>query len=291
MSLRRILSTVSAGDFIDRYYLQLPLAEAGSAAALAPLTSWETVSGILDQENADVLIARQGVLHPGPRPTPAQARTLYDEGYTLVVRHAERHDARLAELAAGFAADFAAPVNIHIYLTPSGQQGFGWHYDAEDVFIVQTEGAKEYSLRKNTVFPWPLEETLQPDLGFQHELMPLMKCELKAGDWLYIPNGYWHVAQSKVAAASLAIGVMSPAAIDVLDALRERLPRALEWRQRLPCGGALATSSEDELVAHYRQVFSMLGRNLAEQLTDEKLLRTMIRESRERSTPNHKSTP
>ena len=29
--------------------------------------------------------------------------------------------------------------------------GFSWHYDFEDVFIAQTDGAKEYFFRENTV--------------------------------------------------------------------------------------------------------------------------------------------
>ena len=136
------------------------------------------------------------------------------------MRHAERHDPRILALAKDFEREFAAPVNIHIYATPGGQFGFGWHYDAEDVFILQTTGRKEYLLRKNTVQPWPLEETLPQDMRYEREIMPLMRCALEAGDWLYIPAGYWHMANAEQTAISLAIGVMSHAAIEVLDLLR-----------------------------------------------------------------------
>ncbi len=78
-----------------------------------------------------------------------------------------------------------------------GTPGFSWHYDAEDVFIIQTAGEKEYSLRKNTVNPWPLEETLPADMQYERELMPLMRVLLRGGDLLYIPCGYWHKAEAK----------------------------------------------------------------------------------------------
>ena len=81
---------------------------------------------------------------------------------------------QLKKLAAGFEDDFHAPANIHIYATPAGKYGFSWHYDAEEVFIMQTSGRKEYSLRKNTVHPWPLVETIPQDMGYSREIMPLM---------------------------------------------------------------------------------------------------------------------
>ena len=112
----------------------------------------------------------------GPLPKDAAgARALGDEGYTIFIRHAERHHPGLAELAREFEATFLGPVNIHVFATPAGAPGFSWHYDAEDVFIIQTAGEKEYSLRKNTVNPWPLEETLPEDMQYEREQMPLMR--------------------------------------------------------------------------------------------------------------------
>ena len=43
---------------------------------------------------------------------------------------------------------FHAPVDIQVYLTPDQHQAFGWHYDLEEVFIIQVQGCKEYSLRQ-----------------------------------------------------------------------------------------------------------------------------------------------
>jgi ribosomal protein L16 Arg81 hydroxylase len=199
-----------------------------------------------------------------------------EDGYTLLVRHAERHDSRLAELAAGFERDLAAPVNVHMYCTPGGEHGFGWHYDAEEVFIVQTTGRKEYLLRKNTVNPWPIEETLPADMRYEREIMPLVRCELAAGDWLYVPSGYWHMATAREMAISLAIGVMPRTAVDFYDFLRPRIVESLLWRQRLPVVGSASQLSDEELLAAFRELLPQLRRDLERQWDDPRLVREFI---------------
>ena len=157
----------------------------------------------------------------------------------------------------------------------AGEHGFSWHYDAEEVFIIQTSGQKEYSLRKNTVNPWPLIETIPSNMGYEREVMPLMRVLLSAGDWLYIPCGYWHKAEARdldETAISLALGVMSPSAIDTYDYLRARLLDSLLWRQRLPVNGAASAVSSDELVSHYRELFEQLADDLAKTLRDEQFV-------------------
>jgi ribosomal protein L16 Arg81 hydroxylase len=199
---------------------------------------------------------------------------LRDEGYTIIVRHAERRHAGLGELARSFEATFGGPVDIQIFATPAGSGGFSWHYDAEDLFILQTAGEKAYGLRKNTVDPWPLEETLPQDMRYEREIMPLMQVSLMAGDLLYLPCGYWHkadAARSMETAISLAIGVMSRTAMDVYDFMRRRIVDSLVWRQRLPIGGPAVGRGREELDAAYRELFAQLGTDLAKMLADPRL--------------------
>ena len=264
------------GDQLDRFLnehlFRLPFSQPGGAESLARLGTWETACAILGQPAADAMAVRQGRQWDGTRPTTGDEwRALHDDGYTLLVRHAERHDGALAELAEGFARDFAAPVDIHLYCTPAGRFGFDWHYDAEEVFIVQTAGSKEYSLRKNTVNPWPLEETLPTNMRYEREIMPLSRCELAAGDWLYIPSGYWHKGDAREASISLAIGVMAPAALDVFDFLRGKLLNSLRWRQRLPISGE-ASGDADKTRAAYSELFLELAADAAKELRDEALV-------------------
>jgi len=259
--------------FIEQYYLKLPFALGGGCQRWLDLGSWDTVERILAQPDADVLVVKSGAQLPGqPAPSYTEARALHSGGATIVLRHVEQLDPAIARFVAGFRRDLLAPLDVHIYCTPANQFGFGWHYDAEDVFILQTAGCKEYSLRKNTVNPWPVLETMPDDMGFQREIMPLVKCSLSAGDWLYIPGGYWHRAESREDSISVAIGVMSATALEFYDFVRRRLPDSLLWRQRLPvttsAAGENAGQAGTQNDAQYEVLCRQLGQDLLRVFTD-----------------------
>jgi ribosomal protein L16 Arg81 hydroxylase len=283
MAIEQLLKSVSRAQFMGDYFLRLPYIEAGGASAFEQLGSWNMVDWLLRQPKVDVLAGRRGEVWSGDDPaTAGAARQLLAEGYTVGIRHAERHGGQLAALAAEFQAEFAAEVNIHLYCTPGGQPGFGWHYDAEDVFILQTTGSKQWSLRKNTVNPWPLIETIPQDMRYGRELMPLQRTNLAAGDWLYIPAGYWHCTEAGEESISLSIGLMSPTAIDLYDFLRNRLLQSIRWRQRLPTPGKAGPWSDEQLLAMYQEVLAGLSSDLKREMNDT-LLREFI-EARRRAS-------
>jgi ribosomal protein L16 Arg81 hydroxylase len=72
-------------------------------------------------------------------------------GIGVVIRRAERNHPDLAALAAAFVRNLPGEVHLQLFVTPAGTNNFGWHYDVEDVFIVQTAGAKDCYFRENTV--------------------------------------------------------------------------------------------------------------------------------------------
>ena len=293
MILERLLGDTSRSEFLDRYFHRLPYSRPGGAAAFTDLGGEATIERILGGADPDVLVVRQGTRREGKTvPTWAQMKALHAEQWTFVARNAERHDAGLAKLAADFYADFRAPINIHLYWSPADQHGFGWHYDVEEVFVLQARGVKKYMLRKNSVNPWPLLETMPRDLQYEKERTPVMECVLAAGDWLYIPAGWWHVAKAGSAEASgeggsisLAVGVMSPAAIAIYDFLRRRLLDLPVWRQRMPVAGAANPLSAEELESRYRNLFADLGRDLARTLDDVRLAREFLKDDEQRNDP------
>ena len=270
MTLQQLLGDVPAASFLDQYYLKQPYARAGGCLDLTPLGGWAAVERLLAQPGADVLIGREGRQWDGPAPSSlAEARGLLAQGYSVGIRHAERHDLGLAGLADEFRRALHGPVDMHVYCTPAGQPGFGWHYDAEEVFLLQTHGSKEWWLRKNTVNPWPLVETIPPDLRYEREIMPLLRCTLREGDWLYVPSGYWHRSQAGEESISLSVGVTAATALDLYDFLRPRLLASLRWRQRLPPCGPAAAPREEDLAGNYQELFAGLGQDLAVLLSRE----------------------
>jgi 50S ribosomal protein L16 3-hydroxylase len=264
--IQQFLGNMSPREFADSHYHKFPYACHGGAAVACGLASKEAVVRWLTQPAADVMIVRRGEQRDhASLLTPAAIVACLEEGCTLVLRHAERLDPDLAGIAAEFQRCFGGDVDVHIYWTPPGTHGFNWHFDAEDVFILQAAGAKEYELRKNTVFPWPTRDTLPADMRYEREIMPLMRCSLAAGDCLYIPAGYWHRASAISESISLAIGLMSHTRLDVLDYLRARLRGDLQWRERLPVAGA-ALDGDPDLRQRVRTVLAQVSADIARTL-------------------------
>lgn len=275
--IEQLLGRISTAAFLEEYFLKRPFSLPHGAAEFTHLADWPAMERILSRPDADVRVAKDGQrVAVSESPTPAEYRRLSAEGCTLLVRHSEDHEPALAELADGFRRDFHAAVDVHVYCTPASRHGFGWHYDAEDVFLLQTVGCKEYSLRKNTVNPWPLEETLPRDMRYEREIMPLMKCRLEAGDWLYIPHGYWHVGQSLTDSITLSVGLMMPTAIDLFDFLRGQLLDSPLWRQRLPVAGAAASQDAARWEATIRQRIEELSHDFVRQFGSEVFLRSWL---------------
>jgi 50S ribosomal protein L16 3-hydroxylase len=263
--IESLFQSVSLRQFLDDFYLRLPLALGGQSAELRSWATWGTIESCLAALDVDCMLVRSGSRHAGLATTDAQSvRRAVAEGYTFLVRHVERHDAVAAALAADFRRVFGGEVNVHLYCTPASQFGFGWHYDAEEVFILQSTGRKQYSLRKNTVNPWPLEETLPADMQYEREIMPLSVCRLRAGDWLYIPSGYWHKGEATEESISLAVGIRPTTGIDVLDFLRPRLLDSLLWRRRLAPPGS--PPWPDHIVEAHREAFIALADDLSRRL-------------------------
>jgi len=208
------LATTSVATFVQTHLHRHACAGAGTAGRALPLFDWDVLDRMLATEpRCDVLVVSGGRTLDVPVPRRlARVKALMRQGAGLVIRRAERNDAGLAALAEAFAEELPGKVTIQLFVTPAGTHGFGWHYDFEDVFIAQTAGAKEYYFRPNTVDPdAPLGS--QPDFEqFRRETSPMATARLIAGDWLYIPARWWHVALCEEDSLSISVGVLPRAA-------------------------------------------------------------------------------
>lgn len=268
--LQEMFGQISAATFIERYFHQLPIAVPAGAAHLASHGTIDLLRRIAEHPESLIHRSRHGVWWPdGARPAYDELLKSLDEGWTIFVRHAERYDEAISRLAAEFQAGFQAPIDVHFFCTPPATQGFGWHYDVEDVFILQTQGSKKYWLRKNTVNPWPLVETTPDDLSYKAERSLPMECTLRAGDWLYIPMGYWHATQADELSVSLSVGMMSTTALDLVDLLRPMLAESLRWRQRLPLLSELSAISPEKHASVLQPIFADLANDIARCMTSD----------------------
>jgi hypothetical protein len=196
-------------DVFTRQYLgRQPYAFPSTAAGAVSIFGWDTLDIVLRKAPAaDILIVARGKLVNAPTPRRlTDARGLLKQGIGLVIRHAHSHDATLAELGLDIARAIPGEAHIQLFVTPGGTHGFGWHYDTEEVFIIQTDGAKDYFFRSNTVEP-DLAESSSNFSRFREETSPIGTARLIRGDWLYIPARWWHVAKCLEDSLSISIGI------------------------------------------------------------------------------------
>ncbi len=284
-AIDELLQPIGLERFLAEYFHRLPLALSGAVTHQLPLITWSKFVSILRSPDVDWMAAQSGSQRSVPRQADRETlETLIGEGCTVLVRHAERHDEMLRNLASDFGLTFRAPVDLHVYATPPKHYGFSWHYDPEDVFLLQVNGEKEFALRKNTVHPWPVGEAIPVDMQYEREVMPLMRARLRAGDLLYVPCGYWHrgmAASGDETAVSISIGLASRTALDLLDQLRPQLLESLIFRQRLPLA---ATSDPDAIESQslkttYRHLLAQVACELSSLLQSESLLKQLVQES------------
>jgi hypothetical protein len=201
--LRSWLDPATYEQFLAHRRARRAFAQPSLAALRSSMFDWDVLGRVLASPHSDVLITRDGALLDSPAPTLEQARAGLAGGVGLVARRAERCEASLCELARAFEQEFDRTAHVQLFVTPQGTRGFRWHYDLEDVLILQTSGQKTYYLRDNTR---PLPE--RPDFALiRDEVSPLAACTLAAGDALYIPRGMWHMGRAEVDCFSISIGL------------------------------------------------------------------------------------
>jgi 50S ribosomal protein L16 3-hydroxylase len=281
MILDTLLGDDSKSTFCKRHLFTQPFSRPGGCHEFLKFGNRDVFERLLASESAEIFVGDGSDSSTGThRPTSwSHAEQILNQGATIAVRHAERHDPGLAALARLFQEEFLSPIDIHFFCTPAGIPGFNWHYDAEEVFVLQTVGAKEWWLRKNTVNPWPLIETLPQDMQYEREIMPVMRCSLRAGDWLYVPNGYWHRTAASELSFSLSIGIMAPTALDLLDFIRHQLVDSLRWRQRFQSFGVERNCTE--VPAEYCDVLAGLAGEIGNLLRDPRVLRNFFEHRRQ----------
>jgi 50S ribosomal protein L16 3-hydroxylase len=206
--LEHWLASTPIDAFTREYLGRQPYASPSTAAGAVSIFDWATLDSVLCRASAgDILVVTRGKLVNAPTPrTLADTRALLKQGIGLVIRHAESYDTALAALGHDLARAIPGEAHIQLFVTPGGTHGFGWHYDTEEVFIVQTDGAKDYFFRSNTIEP-NLAESRSDFSRFSEETSAIGTARLIRGDWLYIPARWWHVAKCLEDSLSISIGI------------------------------------------------------------------------------------
>ncbi len=171
---------------------------------------------VLAHAQIDTLVVQDSSLRddiPAPR-SLVELRALLLRGLGVAARNAAHSCPSIIRLCSALADVVPGEQRAIVFATPRRTRGFGWHFDAEEVFILQTTGDKTYYFRENTVSPRPLQPSPGAFLAFRQETSPLMSCRLIAGDVLYLPSGFWHATYAHEDSLSVSLGVLSEGLVD-----------------------------------------------------------------------------
>jgi hypothetical protein len=178
------LGSVPVRAFFDKHFTRAPFAMPDHATLYTQDFSDADFAAMGEDSRARLRIVRDGQLvHDRARLSWAEAQAYSQGGHTLLVRHAERASATRQGLTEAFARVLHAPVDLQVYLTPDQSQAFGWPDDLEEVLIIQVRGGKEYTVRQNTLNPWPVWDNLPAEMCDDREPSRVrLTCRLEAGD-------------------------------------------------------------------------------------------------------------
>lgn len=207
MSLVRWLAgSVSVASFRERVLGVQAYAGLGLASDTCRLLGWQGLPRLLTlSQPTGVEIVEGGAMRPSSGPLDlVGVRGLIAGGSGVRLRNAESLDEELAAMADSFGTELGGAASLHLWAMPPRALGLGWCRRASDLFFVQTAGSQDYCFR-----PAPRgDRNDRPEPG--DGTAPAHACRLEAGDWLYVPRGWWHCTEAVDDSLSLSIEVARP---------------------------------------------------------------------------------
>jgi hypothetical protein len=196
-------------------------------------------------------------------------------GATLVLNALHRTHPPVVRFCRELAGELGHQVQCNAYVTPAGDaQGFAFHHDTHDVFVLQVSGRKHWLVHAPVVeLPLPSQPRAGNELVAEGAV-PLLDVVLEAGDCLYLPRGYVHAAATTDEhSVHLTIGVLSTTWFDLLQDLVALAADDVSFRDALPVDPARAL---DELPGFLHRVAGWVEQ-LPEEQVRERVARRLAR--------------
>lgn len=178
------------------------------------------------------------------RASEAKLLQLFEkEGATLQVHQPQRWMDALWEVLEMLESFFGCLVGCNAYITPPSSQGLAPHHDDVEVFVIQTEGTKQWTLYEP---PMELPRTYSKDFAEDEIGAQTHEFTLQPGDLLYMPRGTIHQActpeGSDTHSTHITISTYQNHSIGeylksiVPDLIEEVMDSTVELRRGLPVG-------------------------------------------------------
>lgn len=220
-----ILGSTSFDEFLEDTWETSPRLTRGAAEAMTSLVRIDDIERLIaaGYDSAEGTVSsieaqmgqRLSACAAGDAGWLSHASETLMRGGSLALTGLHRHLPMVAALCRGFDNAFLSHgvplkrgVFANAYLTPSGAQGFGVHYDDHCVVVIQLSGRKHWTVHA----PRDVLPTTPCDQAFAKQELgsPIQETELCAGDVLYLPRGFPHAARcSDTMSLHLTLGIQT----------------------------------------------------------------------------------
>ena len=269
MRLEQLLSPLTVDEFLTNFWGRTFKHVPGTPDKFSHLFPWQRLNEALEQQRLDfprIRLTRDGerlppgsyISHSNPgRKRVAVPRLRYEKltqelnsGATLVLDAVDELYEPLRAVAEALELFFHERIQINAYAGWRTSRGFDLHWDDHDVFILQVTGRKQWIVHGMTL-AYPLAGDPKEPKPTEP---PLWDHILEAGDLLYIPRGFWHVAYPlNEPTLHLTVGVHNRAGLDLLRWLVNRMRSRESFRMDLP-----RFATPETIQAHLMQMRSEL---------------------------------
>ncbi|HEX7119821.1 MAG TPA: cupin domain-containing protein [Longimicrobiales bacterium] len=274
MTLDEILAPRSADDFLKNSWGKKFEHIKGYPGKFSEILDWDSLNGILRRQRMhtpQVRLARDGAIVPISNVTqaspsgrtelvPSALNKELRSGATLTIDFIHEVHDPITELAESLERVFRQRVNVNAYAGWRSTHGFDLHWDEHDVLVLQIAGRKRWSVYGVTR-PYPVSHRTDPEFPAPTEA--IWEDVVEEGDVLYLPRGWWHVAEAMdEPCLHLTFGISNRTGLDLLKWLKDELLESEAFRQDLP-----RFAGEEEQAAHMNR----LRAELMERFTPETL--------------------
>jgi len=186
-----LLGGLSAAQFMRRYWQKKPLLVRQAIPAMVPPIDRSALFALAEREEVESRLIRHGKsgwsLKHGPLPRRALP-PLKQPAWTLLVQGVDLHHEGVHELLRRFRFLPDARLDDLMISYASDTGGVGAHFDSYDVFLLQAQGRRRWSIGKQG------DLSLQPGVPLKilENFEPQETFVLEPGDMLYLPPKYAH---------------------------------------------------------------------------------------------------
>lgn len=198
----------------------------------------------------------------------------FSAGNSLILNRIDRLSSKLNSFSRRLEVDLNMKVESNLYLTPANNYGFDIHFDAHDVFVIQLEGSKIWTLYESEIHL--ITDELRVSKRSQESFIEKSKHLLQKGDVLYIPRGTYHQAKSTVETSMhLTVGLHPLLGYQLINQLAVKAQEELFFRKSVPS----VNSSEEEKQEYYqlfaKKMDQFLDPNTLGKLANNKRMRLL----------------